>query len=141
MQNFITNSSQETMEIAEVLAKRLKGGEVIVLDGDLGAGKTVFAKGLAKGLGITDIITSPTFTILNEYPSSPSFFHFDMYRIEDSSELIELGFDEYIGNPRIVCAIEWAQRVPSLIPEHHIHITISKIDDNTRELIIEGATI
>lgn len=141
MQKFITNSQEETINIAKNLAKTVKGGDVIVLNGELGAGKTVFTKGLAKGLGINDIITSPTFTILNEYHSSPSLFHFDMYRIEDENELKELGFDEYIGNPNIICAIEWAERVPSLIPTKHILINISKIDENTREITIKGVRI
>ena len=129
---FLSKSEQDTIEFASKLCLDFKGGEVILLNGDLGAGKTVFAKGLASGLGNQSVITSPTFTIMNMYKGRLNFYHFDMYRIEDESELVELGFGEYIGANDAVCAIEWSSRVPSLLPSNCITVEITKIDDETR---------
>ena len=132
-----TNSDKETFEIGENFGRSLKGGEVILLNGDLGAGKTVFAKGIAKGLGVDAIVNSPTFTIMNEYLGSVRFCHFDMYRIDDESELRELGFEEVIGDKNTVCAIEWASKTPSVIPSSAINVYISKISNDEREIEIK----
>lgn len=129
---FLSKSEKDTIEFAKRMAKDFKGGEVLLLNGDLGAGKTVFAKGIALGLGNEGVITSPTFTIMNMYKGRLNFYHFDMYRIEDESELIELGFGEYIGASDAVCAIEWSSRTPSLLPDNSITVEIIKIDDETR---------
>ena len=134
---FLSKSEEDTKNFAYKLALELKGGEVFLLNGDLGAGKTVFAKGLCQGLGNESVVTSPTFTIMNMYKGRLNFYHFDMYRIENESELIELGFDEYIGSSDAVCAIEWSSRVPSLLPKNCITVEITKVDDETRLIKVE----
>ena len=135
----ITNSIDETFKLGEDLAKKLRGGEVILLNGDLGAGKTVFAKGLAKGLGVQAVVNSPTFNIMNVYQGQNiKFCHFDMYRIDDDSELKELGFEEFIGDNNYVCAIEWSSKTANLLPKSVITVNINKLDDDKRNIEIEG---
>jgi len=134
---FLSKSEQDTIKFASKLCESFKGGEVLLLNGDLGAGKTVFAKGLAMGLGNQSVITSPTFTIMNMYKGRLNFYHFDMYRIEDESELVELGFGEYIGAKDSICAIEWSSRVPSLLPKDCITVEITKVDDETRLIKVD----
>ena len=130
---FMSKSEKQTFDFACEIAKNLKGGEVLLLKGDLGAGKTAFTKGLAKALGCDDVITSPTFTILNEhYGKILNLYHFDMYRIDDESELKELGFDEFICKKDGVCAIEWFEKTPSILPSDAILVDITKIDDEIR---------
>lgn len=112
-------SEQETYDFAYSLAQNAKSGDIYCLCGDLGVGKTVFTKGFAKGLGIDEHITSPTFTIVNEYKASEPFshfYHFDVYRISDSAEMYEIGFDEYVYGDG-VCLIEWADLIEDLIDE------------------------
>lgn len=121
-----TFSSNDTEAFGYELGKKANAGDIYTLTGDLGVGKTVFAKGFAKGLGITDHITSPTFTIINEYTSGRlPLFHFDIYRILDPEELYETGFEDYFY-ANGVCLIEWAERAGSLIPEKSVKITILK---------------
>jgi tRNA threonylcarbamoyladenosine biosynthesis protein TsaE len=132
---FITKSEQETYKIGRLIGERLKEGDIIALNGDLGAGKTHFTKGVAEGLGVEDYITSPTFTIVNEYEGRLPLYHFDVYRIEDINEMYEIGFDEYLFG-RGVCVIEWANIVKELLPKNTISIYIRKIDDNSREIEI-----
>lgn len=135
---FITKNEKQTRKIAQKLAEELKFGDVILLEGDLGSGKTVFTKGIAESLGIKDIITSPTFTILNLYKiNNGNFAHFDMYRIENENELSELGFEEYIGGQGTICAIEWSSQTPSIIPKNTISVTLEKIDEKTRKIFIK----
>ena len=108
---FHTKSAAETEALGERLAKALRGGEVIAYTGDLGAGKTAFTRGLARGLGITGRVTSPTFTIVNEYEGGRlPLFHFDMYRLSSSDELYEIGWEDYLARGG-VCAVEWSERV------------------------------
>ncbi len=110
---FLSKSVKDTYEIAAKLAQELTGGEIILLDGDLGAGKTTFVKGLALALGVKDVVTSPTFTLFNQYEGTKlSLYHFDLYRLEEG-EADELGFDEYIGDPQAVTCIEWNRDKPS----------------------------
>ena len=119
-------SAEETFRLGEMTGAKLKPGTVICLDGDLGAGKTVFVKGVAKGLGVTDTVCSPTFTILQEYRDGRMpLYHFDVYRIEDPEEMYEIGFDDYLYGEG-VCLIEWAKNVAELIPEGALKITITK---------------
>ena len=132
----ITNSVAETENYAEQLATNFSGGEVLLLHGDLGAGKTHFVKGLAKGLGIDDVITSPTFALHNSYEGRLTLNHFDFYRIEDSEEIAILGLNEFFYDKRAVAAIEWSENVKDLLPQHCINITIDKLDDNTRKISI-----
>ena len=107
MKEFISHSIQETDALAASFASRLQGGEVILLEGELGAGKTAFVKGLAKALGVVEVVTSPTFTLLNEYQGTRlKLYHFDLYRLAEG-EAEELGFDEYYHRKDAVCCIEW----------------------------------
>ncbi len=120
-----TFSPNETELIGKKLGENSKPGDVYCLNGDLGVGKTVFTKGFADGLGITEHITSPTFTIVNEYSGRLKFYHFDVYRIEDEDEMYEIGFDEYLfGNG--VCLIEWAEKIKNLLPNNAVQINITK---------------
>lgn len=135
----ITKSSEETISVASKLAKTFKKPLVISLVGDLGAGKTTFTKGFALGLGIDENITSPTFTILNEYKGENNLYHFDMYRLSSKEEADELGFEEYFDLSKLdgITVVEWAENVKGLLPNLHTEIEIRKVDDETREIIIE----
>ena len=116
----------DTMNYARQLAEQAVPGTVICLDGDLGAGKTAFAKGFALGLGIEEPVVSPTFTILHQYTSGRlPLYHFDVYRIEDPEEMYEIGYEDYFYGDG-VCLIEWASQIEELIPEGAMHITIRK---------------
>lgn len=120
-----TFSPDETELIGKKLGENSKPGDVYCLNGDLGVGKTVFTKGFADGLGIAEHITSPTFTIVNEYSGRLKFYHFDVYRIEDEDEMYEIGLDEYLfGNG--VCLIEWAEKIKNLLPNNAVQINITK---------------
>lgn len=117
---FTTHSAAETEALGEQLAARLTGGEVIAYTGDLGAGKTAFTRGLARGLGITDRVTSPTFTIVNEYEGGRlPLFHFDMYRLSSSDELYDIGWEDYLARGG-VCAVEWSEIVSDALEENEL---------------------
>ena len=132
---YVSHSVEDTMNIAEKLASKFTGGEVVLLNGDLGVGKTVFTKGIALGLNVQDLITSPTFTIVREYDGERlKLYHFDMYRVEDEDELYELGLDEYF-NDNSVCVIEWNKiKVKS---DKVYTIDIKRINDTEREIVID----
>lgn len=137
-----TNCAEKTIEIARKAAKTLQPGDILCLNGDLGVGKTVFAKGLAEGLEIPDDVVSPTFTILKEYHSGRiPLYHFDVYRIEDPDEMAEVGFDEYLYGDG-VSVIEWSERIPELIPDSAVKVQIEKVPekglDYRRITITEG---
>jgi len=121
-----TNSASETLALGEKLGKAAKPGQIYTLNGDLGVGKTVLTQGFAKGLGITEAVNSPTFTIIQEYESGRMpFYHFDVYRIGDIEEMEEIGYDDYFyGNG--ICLIEWANLIEEILPEQIIEITIWK---------------
>ena len=121
-----TNSEKETFELGKKIGENAKAGQIYTLTGDLGVGKTVFTQGLAAGLGITEPVNSPTFTIVQMYEDGRlPFYHFDVYRIGDIEEMEEIGYDDYFfGNG--VCMIEWAELIEELIPENSIHVTIEK---------------
>lgn len=126
MQIIESSSPEETYRFGSAIAENISPGAVITLGGDLGAGKTVFTKGFAHGLGISELVTSPTFTILQEYRGGRiPLYHFDAYRIEDPDEMAEIGFDEYI-NGEGVCIIEWAEMIREILPPDVIGITIEK---------------
>ena len=131
----LSNSEKDTFEFARAFAARLKGGECLAIYGDLGAGKTVFAKGLAKGLGTDALVTSPTFVIMNEYGGGRlKLYHFDMYRL-DAREAENLGFCEIFGDKSAVCLIEWPQNVSRILPKDAVKLEIKKLNDETREII------
>nr|WP_187287412.1 tRNA (adenosine(37)-N6)-threonylcarbamoyltransferase complex ATPase subunit type 1 TsaE [Gottschalkia acidurici] len=133
-----TKSPEETEEIGYNIGKSLSGGEIICMVGDLGAGKTTMTKSLARGLEIEDYITSPTFTIVNEYEGRLKLYHFDVYRIGDVEEMYDLGYEEYFYSDG-VCIIEWSNLIEDILPKERITIEIKRgIDDNTRDIIIDG---
>ena len=120
----ITNSEAETLEVGRKIADNARPGELYCLNGDLGAGKTVFAKGFAEGLGIKGPVTSPTFTIIKEYDEGRiPLYHFDVYRIADPSEMDAIGYEEYFFGSG-VCLVEWSELISELIPENAVHIDI-----------------
>lgn len=133
----MSKSPQETEQIAEKLAQTLSGTEVIAMFGGLGAGKTAFTRGLARGLGIDDGVSSPTFALVNEYEGKFTVYHFDMYRVSTWDDLYSTGFFDYIDNG--VMIIEWSENIEEFLPKNHITITINHISENEREIIIEGA--
>ncbi len=139
MKKIISESPEMTSDIAYNFARTLKSGDVVCLDGDLGVGKTAFVQGLAKGLGIEGYISSPTFTIVNEYDASLPLYHFDVYRIGDSEEMYDIGFEEYIFGDG-VCVIEWSENIADILPDRRYEIKISKDyskNENYREIVIE----
>ncbi len=118
--------SEDTYQLGVRMGKQAKKGDIYCLNGDLGVGKTVFTQGFAKGLGIEEPVSSPTFTILQEYESSRlPLYHFDVYRIEDVLEMEEVGYDDYFYGDG-VCLIEWAERIQEILPMNYITITIKK---------------
>ena len=134
---FITYSPAETERIGEALGKEISPGTVLAYRGDLGAGKTAFTRGLARGLGCTEPVTSPTYTIVNEYLSGRiPLFHFDMYRLRSSDELWDIGWEDYLERGG-VCSVEWSENVADAM-EDAVIITIEKIGPATRQITIEG---
>lgn len=133
----ITGSPEETIAFAEKIGSMLKKGDIIAYKGGLGAGKTTFTRGLAAGLGLKDEVTSPTFAIVNEYHGRINLYHFDMYRIMDSGELEATGFYDY-QQEESVFAVEWSENIEDILPPETIYITIERIDDETREITVEG---
>ena len=134
---FITNAPAQTEAVGAALAKLLWPGCVIAYRGDLGAGKTAFTRGLARGLGVTEHVTSPTYTIVNEYLGGRlPLFHFDMYRLGSADELFDIGWEDYLERGG-VCAVEWSENVAEAM-EEPIEITIYRLDEDTRRIVIEG---
>ena len=134
---FITNSPAETEKVGAALGKTIKPGTVIAYRGDLGAGKTAFTRGLARGLGSTELVTSPTYTIVNEYLGGRMpLFHFDMYRLASSDDLWDIGWEDYLDRNG-VCAVEWSENVEDAL-EMPIVITIEKLGEDSRRITIEG---
>lgn len=131
-----TRSTEETEAFAAQFAQTLKGGEVLLLEGELGAGKTHFVKGLALGLQIGDVVTSPTFALHNEYSGRLRLNHFDFYRIDSSEEVEILGLNELFYDKAAVAAIEWSSRVAELLPAGCITVRIDKTGDNERRITI-----
>ena len=138
MKKYVTENENQTYELGKSIAAKLKGGEVIALDGDLGCGKTVFTKGVAAGLGITAVVASPTYTIVKEYEGRLPLFHFDVYRISDEDEMYDIGYEEYIKKGG-VCIIEWACLIQDILPADIIKIKMSKLSDTEREITVERA--
>jgi len=137
---YMTHSPEETEALGQALGQTLKGGEIVAYTGDLGAGKTAFTRGLARGLGITMQVTSPTYTLVNEYTGGRlELFHFDMYRLGSSEELFDIGWDDYLLRGG-VCAVEWSENVADAL-EDAIWVRISRLDDETRQIEIEGRSL
>lgn len=138
MERYQSNSREETVTIAETFAKTLQKGDVVCLYGGLGAGKTAFVSGVAKGLGYQGYTSSPTFTLMNEYIAALPIYHFDVYRIADSDEMEAVGIDDYLFGDG-VCLIEWPDKIADLLPEAVIRVEIQKSDknENQRTITIE----
>ncbi len=133
---YLTHSPEETEQLGQQFAAELRPGDVVAFYGDLGAGKTAFTRGIARGLGICDAVTSPTYTIVNEYLSGRMpLFHFDMYRLGSADELFDIGWEEYLERGGI-CAVEWSENVEEAL-EHVICVDIRRVDDHTREITVE----
>ncbi len=141
MKEYRSKSAAETAAIAEEIGRSAAAGTVLALKGDLGAGKTVFAQGVAKGLGISEAVDSPTFTILKIYEGGRlPLYHFDVYRLEDADEMGELGLDEYLDGDGL-CLIEWAELIADILPPDTVYITIEREEDGDfdhRRIRIEG---
>ena len=130
----ITHSAQETRKLGMRLAKRLRSGDTVLLEGEMGAGKSELARGIARGLGISGPVPSPSFTILNAYDEgSIPLYHFDWYRIEDPAEIAEMGFEELLGGDGIAL-IEWSERGKEFLPEKALRITIRSLGGDDREI-------
>ena len=140
MTEFITNSEFETEQLGERLAKTVSGGAVIAMYGDLGAGKTAFVRGMARGMGLTCRVSSPTFTIVNEYLGERELIHFDMYRLSGAEELFDIGWEAYISRGA-VCVVEWSENVQDAFFGDEIKITIDKLSDTGRRISIEGVEL
>ncbi len=135
METFVSDSEKQTEQFAERFAKTLSRGDVVAFEGTLGAGKTAFTRGLAKGLNCTDGVSSPTFAIVNEYDGDIPLFHFDMYRIETLGELYSIGFFEYLERGGI-CAIEWSENIYSALPEETIFVKLEKLSETQRKITV-----
>ncbi|MBR3098589.1 MAG: tRNA (adenosine(37)-N6)-threonylcarbamoyltransferase complex ATPase subunit type 1 TsaE [Clostridia bacterium] len=132
-----THSAEETRRLGERLAGVLRPGDTVLLTGDLGAGKSELARGVARGLGVTETVTSPSFTILNVYESGRvPFYHFDWYRLESEDELYELGMDEYLGGDGIAL-VEWPERCRDAVPNDCLKLKLTVTGENSREITAE----
>ena len=136
---YLSHSEQETEAIGQRLGQALQPGTVLAYQGDLGMGKTAFTRGLARGLGCAGRVTSPTFTIVNEYEGRIPLFHFDMYRLENSDALFDIGWEDYLSRGG-VCAVEWSERVTDALPEDTVWVTIARHPerDDWRIITVEG---
>ncbi len=137
-----SKSPKETQKLGQELAKKLIGGEVIALFGDLGSGKTIFVQGLAKGLGIKRKVTSPTFVFMRQYPFSikkfpMTFYHLDLYRGQNDQDFEALGLEEIFA-PDTIVVLEWAEKIKKELPKKRIEIKIEKVNDKTRRISIAG---
>ena len=139
---FLSHNVTETEDLGRRLAARLHSGDVVAFFGDLGAGKTAFTRGLAAGRGWRGRVTSPTFTIVNEYDGPIPLFHFDMYRLGSEEELFDIGWEDYLARPGI-CAVEWSEQVAGALPPEAVRVTIRRhpADENWREITVEGRAL
>ena len=135
---YLSHSPEETEHIGEMLGRRLRPGTVVAYRGGLGMGKTAFTRGLARGLGCAGRVTSPTFTIVNEYDGATPLFHFDMYRLGISDELFDIGWEDYLTRGG-VCAVEWSERVDDAMPADTLWVDIARgTDESDRIITITG---
>ena len=140
MAEFISSSEAETEALGARLAAGLPGGSVVAMYGDLGAGKTAFVRGMARGMGLNCRVSSPTFTIVNEYLGERELIHFDMYRIGGADELFDIGWEDYLARGA-VCAVEWSENVEDAFFGDEIRVTIGKLSDTERRITVEGVAL
>jgi len=136
--SYTTATAEETVQLGVQIGKNLRPGSVVALSGPLGSGKTTFTKGVASGLGIQETVTSPTFTLINEYEGTIPLYHIDTYRLENVEEFQEIGGEELLYDKGVVI-IEWSDKIASLLPPHHIAVTIELADNGARYFSIHGA--
>ncbi len=135
---YLSHSPEETEQLGEQLGRTLRPGSVVAYRGDLGMGKTAFTRGLARGLGCTCCVTSPTFTIVNEYSGALPLFHFDMYRLDSSDDLFDIGWEDYLSRGG-VCAVEWSERVEDALPDDTLWVSIARGNgENDRIITVTG---
>lgn len=135
--NIVSHSETETVGLAEKLGKLFRPGDMLILVGELGSGKTVFVRGLATGLGLDpDRVNSPSYTVVNEYPGDKPLYHLDLYRIADPSELYEIGWDDYRDRPGIT-VVEWGEKAEGMLPPAYYRITFEIQDEDSRGIEIE----
>ena len=137
---YYTNSDKETEAVGEQFGRTVADGTVVAMYGDLGAGKTAFVRGMARGMGIDERVSSPTFTIVNEYLGDRTLIHFDMYRLGSADELFDIGWEDYLARGA-VCAVEWSENVEEAFYGDEIRLTIEKTSDTSRKITIEGADV
>lgn len=130
---YFSHTPEETEKIAYEFAQKIKSGDVVCVYGEMGVGKSVFARGFAKGIGISEYIPSPTFTIVNEYSGKFTFYHFDVYRIEDPEDMYDIGFDEYIYGDG-VSLIEWPELIEKILPEKRYNVRIDRTHDEEEHI-------
>ena len=140
MAEFFSSSERETEALGARLAAVLPGGSVVAMYGDLGAGKTAFVRGMARGMGLDCRVSSPTFTIVNEYLGKRELIHFDMYRIGGADELFDIGWEDYLDRGA-VCAVEWSENVEDAFFGDEIVVRMEKLGDTERKITIEGAEL
>lgn len=138
MREYRTCSVQETEQLASNFAKELRRGDVIAFTGGMGAGKTAFVRGLAKGLGVTGEVSSPTYAIVNEYRGDPALYHFDMYRVESSEDLFTTGYYDYLDEGESILAVEWSENITDSLPEQTVFVNITPLSENERKIQITG---
>ena len=140
MTEFITNSERETEQAGETFARSLPDGCVVAMYGELGSGKTAFVRGMAKGMGIDCRVSSPTFTIVNEYRGARELIHFDMYRLNSADELFDIGWEDYLASGA-VCAVEWSENVDGAFFGNEIKVELERLDENERIIRIYEANV
>lgn len=136
MERHLSTSEDETLAIAARFAAALRPGDVVALTGDLGAGKTVFTRGVASALGIHGEVTSPTFVLIHEYRGAFPLYHMDLYRLENEREMLDIGVEDYFYSDG-VCLVEWAEKLGDLFPRDAIRVAIRHVDSRSREITIE----
>ncbi len=134
---YITNSERETEALGAAFAAKIPDGSVVALYGGLGSGKTAFVRGMARGMGIDAFVSSPTFTIVNEYTGGRSLFHFDMYRLKSADELYDIGWEDYLSRGG-VCAVEWSENVRGAFEGDEYTVSFRKLSETGREITVEG---
>ena len=138
---YLSHNEKDTEALGERLARSLPAGsQVIAMYGELGAGKTAFIRGLGRGLGVTELINSPTFTIVNEFQGERELYHFDMYRLGSADELFDIGWEDYLARGG-VCAVEWSENVREAFDGNEIVVTVRKTGEESREIEIEGVSL
>lgn len=137
--NVISRNPEETFVIGKIIGENLTKGDILALTGQLGTGKTCFTQGIARGIGVPEVfeITSPSFTLINEYPGKITLYHFDLYRLQGSQDMEDMGYDEYLFGEG-VSVIEWADKMRDILPEEALCISFKYLDENIRELVISG---